>query len=107
MSHNRSIPWLITYDISNPRRLRRFHRFLRRHALPIQYSVFLYIAPHDRARHFAATLEQRIDTREDDLRLYPLPSKPQYHTLGRAHPLAGISLFGCGITLGLSDPIDD
>jgi len=33
--------YLISYDIADPRRLQRVHAFLRRHALPVQYSVFL------------------------------------------------------------------
>ncbi|WP_019570828.1 CRISPR-associated endonuclease Cas2 [Thioalkalivibrio sp. ALE11] len=106
MARNRSIPWLIAYDISDPRRLQRFHRFLRQHATPVQYSVFLYVASHDRARHFATTLEDRIDPRHDDLRLYPLPASPEYQTLGRSHPLAGVQLFGNGVTLGLTGEPD-
>ena len=40
MALNTPRAWLITYDITDPRRLVRLHRFLVRQATPVQYSVF-------------------------------------------------------------------
>ena len=34
--------YVISYDIGNPNRLLRVHRFLKGFALPIQYSVFYF-----------------------------------------------------------------
>ena len=33
--------FVICYDIAQPRRLARLHRYLKKWAAPIQYSVFL------------------------------------------------------------------
>src|SRR2546425_11381608 len=41
MSHTEQRNWLIAYDIADPRRLARVHRYLKRHAIPVQYSVFV------------------------------------------------------------------
>ena len=40
MALNTPRGWLITYDITNPKRLVRLHRFLVKQATPVQYSVF-------------------------------------------------------------------
>ena len=40
MAINAPRGWLITYDITDPKRLVRLHRFLVRRATPVQYSVF-------------------------------------------------------------------
>jgi CRISPR-associated protein Cas2 len=35
------IRYLVAYDISHPRRLRRVHRIAKDHGEPLQYSVFV------------------------------------------------------------------
>ena len=47
--------YLVAYDIANPRRLRRVARLLERHALRVQYSVFLFEGEK-------ATVEQLLDS---------------------------------------------
>jgi CRISPR-associated protein Cas2 len=75
-------PWLIAYDIRCPRRLTRLHQWLIRHATPLQYSVFL--GRYDRAElaDLRRQIEARIDPLADDVRLYPLPERPQLRALG-------------------------
>ena len=34
---------IIAYDISDPRRLQKAHRYLIQHAIPLQNSIFLHI----------------------------------------------------------------
>lgn len=38
-----STHWLIGYDITDPRRLGRIHRAMVSRAMPIEYSIFLFI----------------------------------------------------------------
>lgn len=65
-------------------------RFLKEHAEPIEYSVFL---AHEDMRRMQAILDEAvtlIDPSEDDLRCYPLPSRGLRARLGRAALPEGI-----------------
>jgi CRISPR-associated protein Cas2 len=67
--------FLICYDIADPRRLARLHRFLRKRAVPVQYSVFIF---HGDARQLHRCVNDAaalIDHKEDDLRAYPMPKR--------------------------------
>lgn len=90
MAVNNPVLWLVAYDIRDPRRLRRVHRYLRNYATPIQYSVFLYRATPTNIPHLLKGLEQHINPQEDDVRAYPLPGKLEYHTIGDG-PVDGIA----------------
>ena len=74
--------FLICYDITDPRRLARLHRFLKKRAAPLQYSVFLMTGDDrtlERCMNDAATL---IDPVTDVLRAYPLPKRGLRARLG-------------------------
>ncbi|MDR0776274.1 MAG: CRISPR-associated endonuclease Cas2 [Azonexus sp.] len=74
---------IICYDISHPRRLGRLFRYLKKHAIPMQHSVFLFTGDQrqlDRCLEQAARL---IEPKEDDLRAYPLPARGLKVRLGR------------------------
>lgn len=84
MSTSRLRTYIIAYDIADPKRLGRVHRYLKAVAFPVQYSVFV-------ARLNAATLDELLDgleamiePEEDDVRAYPLPESADSVTLGRA-----------------------
>jgi CRISPR-associated protein Cas2 len=100
MALNESRAWLIAYDITDPDRLRRIHRFLKQRAVPVQYSVF---APQDtpaRIGRLRAELAQMIDKRSDDVRIYPVAMTPELTVLGvRALP-EGVLLLKGGPTMG-------
>lgn len=83
MALNASRGWLITYDITEPRRLQRLHRFLRRHATPVQYSVFFFEGSAARMGQLMSQVESRIDPDTDDVRAYQLPDKLSLDTFGR------------------------
>ena len=40
MSQNQTLPWLVTYDIADPRRLAQVFKRLKKEGIPVQYSVF-------------------------------------------------------------------
>jgi len=82
--------YLICYDIRDPRRLQRLHRHLKRYAVPIQYSVFLFTGSERRLDQCLAEAETIIDSRADDLRAYPLPKRGLKVRLGRSALPEGI-----------------
>lgn len=69
------MPWLLAYDIADPRRLQRVHRRMQHHAMPLEYSVFwLEGSDKDRSECLADVLPLlRRDA--DDLRAYAMPRR--------------------------------
>ena len=92
MPASRRTPWLLCYDIANPRRLQRVHRVARRHATPLQYSVFHTIATRGEVRAMIHEIEEFIDPGQDDVRAYPLLTTAQPVTLGRSRLASGVML---------------
>ncbi|MCX7896832.1 MAG: CRISPR-associated endonuclease Cas2 [Rhodocyclaceae bacterium] len=86
--------YVICYDITHPKRLGRIHRYLKKHAMPLQYSVFLFSGDERRLARLLDTLAALIDEKEDDLRCYPLPSRGHRERLGRAVLPRGIQWSG-------------
>lgn len=82
--------YLIAYDIVNPKRLQRLHRFLLKVGVPIQYSIF-YATMDDRAMmRCLDEAAQLIDPKVDDLRCYALPQRGVRARLGKASLPMGI-----------------
>ena len=75
---------IICYDICCPRRLGRIHRYLKRVACPLQYSVFLFAGTAPQLERCLARLSQIMDPREDDIRAYPLPERGYRMCFGKA-----------------------
>lgn len=92
MSFSDAHLYLICYDIADPVRLQRVHAFLRRHAMPVQYSVFLARLSERRLVQLLAEVAGRIDPRSDDVRAYPIPQDPEAVTLGRQYLPPGVLL---------------
>ncbi len=83
MALNQPLRYLIAYDIRDPRRLGRVHRFLRRQSMPVQYSVFTAQLTQRKLTRVTEGLEAIIDPRADDVRIYPLPARLDANLLGR------------------------
>ena len=83
MALNTPRSWLITYDIADKRRLSRLHRFIKKHAVPVQYSVFLFEGSAAQVGRLMGEIEGYIDPEYDDIRAYQLPTEPDLVTLGR------------------------
>jgi CRISPR-associated protein Cas2 len=64
--------WLVTYDITCPRRLVRVHRFLARLGLHAQLSVFVVHADRAGLAALLAGVAERIHPKRDDVRAYRL-----------------------------------
>jgi CRISPR-associated protein Cas2 len=75
--------WLIAYDVREPRRLVTLHRALKKQALAVQYSVFVGRFTRRGIRHLVATINSIIAP-QDDVRLYPLPQRPDWVFYGRS-----------------------
>ena len=63
--------FIISYDISNSKRLRKLAKELEKFAIRIQYSVF-YVPSVSQEMLFdiIETINEIIDTNEDDVRIY-------------------------------------
>jgi CRISPR-associated protein Cas2 len=99
MSLNQSHNWLVAYDIASPRRLNRVHRLLVRHGVPLQYSLF---SVTDNAQHIDTLRDELadcIDPRQDDVRIYRLPSRIRAAILGRGLLPDGVLLFSGPVEL--------
>jgi CRISPR-associated protein Cas2 len=83
MAKNKIAFHIISYDIADPKRLARIHRYLKKKAEPIQYSVFLFQGTHQQLRIIYEDIADLIDENEDDVRFYTLPQKQQIVTMGR------------------------
>jgi CRISPR-associated protein Cas2 len=93
--------WIIGYDIASPRRLRRVARVLEKHAVRIQYSLFVATMTEPAFDRLWRTLAGLINPRADDVRAWPVPEAPLIETWGRGLP-PGIVL-GDHRSLGLAD----
>ena len=76
--------YLVCYDIRDERRLHRVYRTMKQTGLHIQYSVFHCRLTWNELIELKGRLKGLIDEKEDDLRIYPLPSDGK------------ISVMGCG-----------
>ena len=88
----RRVPWLICYDIADPRRLGRVHKLVSRQAEPLQYSVYRVCATRKEAVHALNTVAAEIDSRADDLRAYPLLTAATPVIYGRSLTPSGVKL---------------
>ena len=99
MSIRLRLPHLVCYDISEPRRLRKIHRYLKKAGIPLQYSVFLlHVDTLERDRVVAA-IRRIMHPREDDVRIYPLPRSPAWQLWGRPPWSQGLQLVGLPLPL--------
>lgn len=72
--------YLIGYDISDEKRLQKIHRRMTKYATPIQYSVFLFEGMKPELKKCLDDVLDIFNTKEDDLRVYPLQNNtPQWH----------------------------
>lgn len=92
MARNASRGWLIAYDIADKRRLSRLHRFIIKHAVPVQYSLYWYKGSSAQIDRLLRDVSSLIDPRYDDVRAYPIPQNTSVDSLGDSGLPAGIFL---------------
>jgi CRISPR-associated protein Cas2 len=76
--------YIVAYDITDPKRLTRLHRYLRTIAIAIQYSIFYLKCDERQLERLLKPADDIIDSRVDDFRCYPLPERGLKIRLGRA-----------------------
>jgi CRISPR-associated protein Cas2 len=70
------LDFLICYDISDEKRLRKLAKFLEKNGTRIQNSVFLYPkATKQHLKNLLAQILELIDQEEDDVRIYNIDIK--------------------------------
>lgn len=97
MAINRPVNYIIAYDISDPRRLGRVHRFLKREAASVQYSVYAARVSERQIKRLLDGLQDLIDTKQDDVRAYRLPERCEVTMLGNQALPEGIVIAGEGL----------
>lgn len=83
MSNNQTLPWLVVYDISDPKRLARVFKALKKVGTPVQYSVFAVDASATGMASLMASIAHLIDAKADDVRAYRLPANGWRAELGK------------------------
>jgi CRISPR-associated endonuclease Cas2 len=78
--------WLIAYDIASPKRLRRVARWMERHALRCQRSVFWYEGDAAGLTALLAGARERIDLAADSVQAWAVAAGvgPEGEALGAA-----------------------
>lgn len=102
MAVNRRLPRLICYDIRDHRRLARLHRMISRHALMVQYSMYLDFLTERELDALEREIRTIIAEGEDDVRIYTLPERPCGVCLG-PDPFEGLPGFGLSGILSASE----
>lgn len=93
MAINQKRGWLIAYDITLPKRLGKIFRFLKKHAIPVQYSVFYFEGSSNDINNLSKDILKIINVKADDVRIYPIPLNVSYNTIGKGGLPEGISFF--------------
>ena len=102
MALNAPRNWLIAYDIAGPRRLQRVHRFLCKHAVPVQYSVFATRGSRMKVGAIRSGLERIVDAAEDDVRIYPVPEPAMLTVFGKKALPEGLRVIDTGFSVTLA-----
>lgn len=64
--------YILSYDIRDPKRLRRFHYRISKQGLALQESVFLLQADRQTLKDLQKTVNECVHRKIDDVRLYPV-----------------------------------
>lgn len=86
--------YLISYDIREPRRLARLHRYLKRYSFMLQESVYLFAGDKQAWQTLQTELEKRIKKQEDDVKVYKLDKDCCFNFFGSSPWPVGIYFGG-------------
>ena len=91
--------FLIAYDVSDPKRLRRVARALERRAVRVQYSVFLFHGEQAALAELVQDLRRLIRPDEDVVQAWPVPpgDPPERYALGAVRPVRPAAVVITGV----------
>lgn len=86
--------YIVCYDIANEKRLRQVFKILSGIGTHMQYSVFFCRLTWQELTNLKKDLRDVIDEREDDIRIYPLPTRIKCTVIGRGDRVPeGVEVF--------------
>lgn len=86
--------YLVCYDITDPKKLARVFRLLKGYGIHLQYSVFQCSMTWPELIKLKEQIANIINPKEDDIRIYPLPSDYKVTVMGRGNRVPdGAELF--------------
>ena len=74
--------YMVCYDISNPKRLGKVHRIMKKNGLAVQKSVFFIQRTEIDMKTFLNQFNPVIDKKKDDIRAYPVENPKKVWTTG-------------------------
>ncbi len=75
--------WIVAYDIGHRRRWAPIYKLLKKHGIPLQYSLFEVSASPSALAALMEKIRKLINPREDDVRAYRIPAHGEMLTLGQ------------------------
>lgn len=81
--------YLISYDIADEKRLQRIYRFMKGIGIHLQKSVFYAVLENSKLKRILNELNQLINEKEDDVRIYPLLVEFDSIIMGRGDKVPG------------------
>lgn len=100
MSLHEPTRWLVSYDIGDARRGARVLRLMKKHGVPLQYSVFIVHATGAQVHALMRQVERLIRPDADDVRAYRVPIATECHQLGDGKLPEGV-LLGADLPVAL------
>ena len=85
---------MIAYDIRQPARLRRVHKFLARLGHALQFSLFVADLNQTELARAKMELEKRADAKVDDIRMYCLSENVRGNWIGPLPGNSDVTIYG-------------
>lgn len=83
---------LLTYDVRDNKRLQRLHRYLKKHGLAVQNSIFLLHVTAAQLADILYAVRDIVQLRQDSVQLYPV-ADPAHIWAGGQQSMAAAGLF--------------
>lgn len=71
---------VVTYDITENKRLKKMHKFLKNFGVPVQYSVFECDLNREQIRSMTQGADEIMDLKEDALLIYAVCRECRHKT---------------------------
>lgn len=89
--------WLLTYDIADPKRLRKIASISAEYGIRLQQSVYWLDLPREDSRELIQRLEGSMNPQKDDVLLYHLPVGTQVQQQANGCAPTGVMIASAGM----------